>query len=199
MPCWLLQVLTRFIQKLIQPLACLDHGLYRILSFYWLAHFYLMKKYSKVLHYFGLDCGWNSSNILLTSRNPKNNCWLSNIFEAWIVGKDHGLWPYKPWSEQAGGWIHFRMKRLRTLKSFQIFKTKMKKSKTFSGWCLFEGLSNDTTVLIQSGRTVPLNLLPPHDNRQLFPVQTFNDDNYLVSPLIISPGWAILPLNRIIF
>jgi hypothetical protein len=34
---------------------------------------------------------------------------------------------YKPWSEQAGGWIHFCMKRLRTLKSFQIFKTEIKK------------------------------------------------------------------------
>jgi hypothetical protein len=28
-----------------------------ILSSYWLAHFYLMKKSAKVLHYFGLDCG----------------------------------------------------------------------------------------------------------------------------------------------
>jgi hypothetical protein len=39
--------------------------LYRILSSYWLAHFYLLKKSAKGLHYFGLDCG-----ILLTSRNP---------------------------------------------------------------------------------------------------------------------------------
>ncbi len=44
-------------QKLIQPPACLDHGLHRILSSYWLAHFYLMKKSAKVLLYFGLDCG----------------------------------------------------------------------------------------------------------------------------------------------
>ncbi len=27
------------------------------------------------------------------------------------------------WSEQTGGWIHFRMKRLRILKSFKIFKS----------------------------------------------------------------------------
>jgi hypothetical protein len=33
-----------------------------------------------------------------------------------------------PGSEQAGGWIHFCMKRLRTLKSFQIFKSEIKKS-----------------------------------------------------------------------
>ncbi len=63
----------------------------------------------------------------------------------------------KPWSEQAG-WIHFCMKRLRTLKSFQIFKSKNKKLRTYSGWCPSKGLSNDTTLMqIQSGRTVPLN------------------------------------------
>jgi hypothetical protein len=28
-----------------------------VLSSYWLAHFYLMKKSTKVLHYSGLDCG----------------------------------------------------------------------------------------------------------------------------------------------
>jgi hypothetical protein len=38
---------------------------------------------------------------------------------------------YKPGSEQAGCWIHFCMKVLRTLKSFQIFKTEIKKSKTY--------------------------------------------------------------------
>jgi hypothetical protein len=44
-------------QKLIQPPDCLDHGLHRILFSYLLAHFYLMKKSTKVLLYFGLDCG----------------------------------------------------------------------------------------------------------------------------------------------
>jgi len=49
------------------------------------------------------------------------------------------------------------MERLRTLNSYQIFKIKNKKLKTYSGWCSFKGLSNDTTVMqIQSGRTVPL-------------------------------------------
>jgi hypothetical protein len=41
----------------IQPPACLDHGLHRILSSYWLAHLNLMKKSAKVQLYFGLDCG----------------------------------------------------------------------------------------------------------------------------------------------
>ncbi len=46
--------------------------------------------------------------------------------------------------EQAGGWIHFCMKQLSTLKSFQIFKSEIKKSKTYSGWCPFQSLSNGT-------------------------------------------------------
>ncbi len=49
------------------------------------------------------------------------------------------------------------MERLKTLNSYQIFKIKNKKLKTYSGWCPFKGLSNDTTLMqIQSGRTVPL-------------------------------------------
>jgi hypothetical protein len=36
-------------------------------------------------------------------------------------------------TEQGGGWIHFCMKRVRTLKSFQIFKSEIKKSKSYSG------------------------------------------------------------------
>jgi hypothetical protein len=44
-------------QKLIQPPACSDHGLHRILSSYWLAQFHLMKKSAKVKLNFGLNCG----------------------------------------------------------------------------------------------------------------------------------------------
>ncbi len=51
------KVLSRSMQKWIQPPTCSVHGLHRILSSYWLAHFYLMKKSAKVLLYFGLDCG----------------------------------------------------------------------------------------------------------------------------------------------
>ncbi len=50
------KVLSHFMQKWIQPPAFSDHGLHRILSSYWLAHFYLMKKSTKGLLYFGLDC-----------------------------------------------------------------------------------------------------------------------------------------------
>ncbi len=107
-------------QKWIQSPACWDHGLHRILSSYWLAYFYLMKKSAKVLLYFGLDAGcWDS---LLTSRNPKNNWCLSRIFGARYGGKDRGWSTCKPWSQHVGGWIYFCMKRLRTLNSYQIFK-----------------------------------------------------------------------------
>jgi hypothetical protein len=52
------------------------------------------------------------------------------------------------------------MKRLRTLNSYQIFKIKNKKLKTYSSHCPFKGLSNGTTHMqIQSGRTVPLRQL----------------------------------------
>ncbi len=51
------------------------------------------------------------------------------------------------------------MKRLRTLKSFQIFRKEIKISKTYCGWCPFQGLSSGTTLMqIQSGRTVPVPL-----------------------------------------
>jgi hypothetical protein len=63
-------------------------------------------------------------NSLLTSLNPKKNWCLSRIFETRFPGKDHGLSTCKPWSERAGGWIHFCTKQLRTLNSYQIFKIK---------------------------------------------------------------------------
>ncbi len=52
-----LKVLSCFMQNWTQPPACSDHGLHSILSSYWLAHCYLMKKSTKVALYFGLDCG----------------------------------------------------------------------------------------------------------------------------------------------
>jgi hypothetical protein len=44
-------------QKMNPTSACSNQGLHRILSSYWLEHFYLMKKATKVLLYFGFDCG----------------------------------------------------------------------------------------------------------------------------------------------
>ncbi len=46
--------------------------------------------------------------------------------------------------------------------NFEVFSNIqewIRKSKTYSGWCPFQGLSNGTTLMwIQSGRTVPLNV-----------------------------------------
>jgi hypothetical protein len=121
------KVLSRIIQKWFQPPACWDHGLFRILSYYWLSPFYLWKNPSKwcSILVWSADC-WFSSNILLTSRNPKNNCWLSS------QTRD----PNKEDEKR-----HFCMKQLRTLKFFQKFKIKIKKSKTYSGWCPFQAYS----------------------------------------------------------
>jgi hypothetical protein len=57
-----LKVLSLKIQKSLQPPASSGHGLYRILSSHWLA-----------LFWFGLRDVKVSSNILLRSRNLKNN------------------------------------------------------------------------------------------------------------------------------
>ncbi len=43
---------------------------------------------------------WNS---LHTSRNPKNNWYLSRIIGALFGEKDRGLSTCKPWTKQAGG------------------------------------------------------------------------------------------------
>jgi hypothetical protein len=76
---------------------------------------------------------------------------LISLLNIW---KDCDLSKCKPGSKQAGGWIHFCMKRLRTMNYYQIFKIKNKKLKTYSGWCPFQGLSNGTTLMqIQSGHT----------------------------------------------
>ncbi len=91
--------------KWIQPPACWDHGLFRILSSYWLSQFYLLKilqKWCSILVWIA-DC-WFSPIILLTCRNPKNNCWLSHIFGARFGKKDCGLCTNNPWSQQRG-WL----------------------------------------------------------------------------------------------
>jgi hypothetical protein len=54
-------------------------------------------------------------------------------------------------SRRLGSILHEAAQKL-----FQIFSTEIKKSKTYSGWCPFKGLTNGTTLMqIQSGRTVP--------------------------------------------
>ncbi len=100
-----LKVLSRFIQKLIQPPARSDHGLYickpqsyqfcgfchlsqccgQSSIFVWITE-YCIQAVIRTLrpgNYSGLDCGLLIffKHSALTSRNPKNNCWLSCILE----------------------------------------------------------------------------------------------------------------------
>jgi hypothetical protein len=49
--------------------------------------------------------------------------------------------------EQVRGWIHFCMKRLKTLKSFQIFKKEIKKSKPIAVDVFFKAYPNGTTLM----------------------------------------------------
>ncbi len=81
-------------QKWIQPPACSVHGLHRILSSYWLAHFYFMKKPAKVLLYFGLDCGMMKFFTL----KPQSKGQLMSLPHLWNTfgEKDHGLSTCKP-------------------------------------------------------------------------------------------------------
>jgi hypothetical protein len=97
--------LSRFIQKRIQPPACSDHGLYKILFSYWLAHICLLKKSAKVMLYFALDCGM----LKYSTHEPQSKEQLSTFRHFWarFGGKGCSLSPYKPWSEQAGVWINF--------------------------------------------------------------------------------------------
>ena len=103
------KVLSRFMQKksnllLIRITVCIKYFIW------WKSP----QKCCSILVWIA-DC-WFSSNILLTSRNPKNNCWLSRIFGARFGGKDRGLWPYNPWSQQ-GGWLIYEYVPLELISS----------------------------------------------------------------------------------
>ncbi len=157
---WIFKTTSKFwsapCKKASNPPACSVHGLHKMLSSYWLAHFHLMKKSAKVQLYFGSGCGM----MKVFTCEPQSKEQLMPLPHLWNTvwrKKDRSLSTYNPWTEQAGDWVQFCMKRLRTLKLFQIFSTEIKKSKTYSGWCPFKGLSNGTNLIkIQSGRTVPL-------------------------------------------
>ncbi len=142
-------------QKWIQPPACLVHGLHRILSSYWLAHFYLMKRSAKVLLYFGLDCGMMKFFTLKSQSKGQ----LISLPHLWSP-----VWRKRSWLEHMQT-VNRTSRRIgfnsawsgSVLWSLKIFKSEIKKL-TYRGWCPFKGLSNDTTRMqIQSGRTVPLN------------------------------------------
>ncbi len=92
-------------QTWIQPPACSDHGWHRIMSSYWLSHFYLMKNTPNCWSILVLIVGCLTS--LLTSHNPKNNWCLSRIFGARFGGKNRSLSTCKLWSKQIRSWAQF--------------------------------------------------------------------------------------------
>ncbi len=99
---------------------------YRILSSYWLAHFYLMKKSTKVLHYFDLDCGMLKF-FKYTTHEPESKEQLLTLPHFWRpvwqnCGVAHAL---SRLSKKVGGLEVFCMKPITTLNYFQIFKIKI--------------------------------------------------------------------------
>jgi hypothetical protein len=94
-----------------------------------------------------------------TSRNPNQiSATLSQIFssnKSAQASRKKGIY-----ANRAGGWIHFWMKRLRTLKSFfRYSKVNLKIQKPIAVDVLFKAcrLSNGTTLMqIQSSRTKPV-------------------------------------------
>jgi hypothetical protein len=114
-----------------------------------------MKKSSKVQLYFGSGCGM--MKFFTCKPQSIEQLILSRIYGIRFGEKDCGLSTYKPWTEQAGGLEAFLHGAAQNLEVVLKIQDKNKKLKTYSGWCPFKGLFNDTTLMqIQSGRTVPL-------------------------------------------
>ncbi len=139
------KVVSRFIQKWIQPPACSDHGLYRILSSYRLAHFYLMKKSAKVLHYCGLDCGMLEflqifiaqaviQRQLLTFPHFWRQIWWKRFRFVYIQ-------PVSQIRRRNRGIFIWSGSEL-----WSLFNYSKLKLNTKSGWCPFQGLSKDATL-----------------------------------------------------
>ncbi len=138
------KVLSHFMQKWIQPLTCLDHGLHVLKP-----QFFPPNRAPKMRErhqlFFGLRL------VSKEFQHPANKTKIEQHFGGFF----HQIKVRQPIGRQdsmqavihIGGWIHFCMKRLRTLKSFQIFKSEIKNQKTYSGWCPFQGLSNGTTIM----------------------------------------------------
>ncbi len=116
-------------QKWIQPPACLDHGLY--------AHkprsfppnrAPKMRKVNNCSLDFDLWAEYLKNSNIPQNPNQNSAAPLAVFFHQVKVRQPIGRKDlFKSWSEQAGGWIHFCMQRLRTLKSFQRFKSEFKK------------------------------------------------------------------------
>ncbi len=119
-------------QKWIQPPACSDRGLHRILTSYWLAHFYLMKR-SAALFWFGLqDVGIHYSQAVIQRTIDVSPAFL-----------EHGS------AEKIAVWAHANCDPHKQEAGFNFAWSGSKRwtniqdqiSKTFNVWCPFQGLS----------------------------------------------------------
>jgi hypothetical protein len=88
----------------LQSLASSAQGLYRILSSYWLAHSYLMKKSAKVIQYFGLDCGMMEF-FKYSTHEPSSKEQLLTLPHFWspVWRKRLRFVPIQPSAEEVGG------------------------------------------------------------------------------------------------
>ncbi len=107
------------------------------------------------------DWEWRTSSF----RNPnQNRAALWRVFssnKSVPANRKTGFYANcEPNKQEVGFIFEWRGSELWTL-----IKYSRPKIKTYSGWCPFKGLSNDTTLMqIQSGRTVPL-ILAVHVGR----------------------------------
>ncbi len=111
------KVLSRLIQKASIPLSYSAHGLYVHKPKSIPPNRSPKMRESQQL-FFGLRLVRKIIEETLKSRNPnQNSATLWRIFssnKSDPANRNKGFYMYKPWSEQAKGWIHFCMKRLRT-------------------------------------------------------------------------------------
>ncbi len=142
------KVLSGFIQKWIQPPARSDYRLYRILSSYWLVHFYLMKKSAKVLHYTGLACGMLEFLHIFFSQVVIQRA-IVDFPAFWrpVWGKRlrfvtmQSLTPTSRMIRCIFLWSGSELWSL-----FKNSRSKLKNQKPHGGLCPFPGLSNGTTI-----------------------------------------------------
>ncbi len=101
------------VAPLDNPLACSDYGLYvhKPWSFP-MNHAPEMRERQQL--FFGLRLV--SENSIVQSLTV----FFHQIKVRQTIGRKNSI---QPWSEQAGVWIHFSLKWLRTLKLFQMFRT----------------------------------------------------------------------------
>jgi hypothetical protein len=111
------------------PPSYLAHGLYEHKPISFLPNRSPKMRESQQL-FFGLRLVRRIFEETLTSRNPnQNSATLWQIFssnKSASANRKTGFYMYKPWSEQAGGWIHFLYE---AAQNFEVFSNKYSKVK----------------------------------------------------------------------